>query len=115
MLIRGFLLVISALVVGAFFTVWTIQRSGDIAVLKALGASAGTLMRDALGQAAVVLLLGSVVGVGDRARCRRAREWRGPVRPRSADHYAARSVMLALLGLRAAPALAYDDSPRPIR
>ena len=36
---RGFLFVISALVVGAFFTVWTIQRSGDIAVLKALGAS----------------------------------------------------------------------------
>lgn len=61
-LIRGFLLAISALVVGAFFTVWTIQRSGDIAVLKALGASTGTLMRDALGQAAVVLLLGSVVG-----------------------------------------------------
>ena len=30
---------ISALVIGAFFTVWTMQRSGDIAVLKALGAS----------------------------------------------------------------------------
>src|SRR5699024_5838620 len=40
-LMRGFLFAISALVIGAFFTVWTIQRSADIAVLKALGASTG--------------------------------------------------------------------------
>ncbi|MGH3443816.1 MAG: FtsX-like permease family protein, partial [Nocardioidaceae bacterium] len=62
LMIRGFLLAISALVVGAFFTVWTIQRSGDIAVLKALGASTRTLLRDALGQAGVILALGSLVG-----------------------------------------------------
>lgn len=53
---------VSALVVGAFFTVWTMQRAGDVAVLKALGASTGSLVRDALGQALVVLVLG--VGVG---------------------------------------------------
>ncbi|GAB3583976.1 ABC transporter permease [Leifsonia lichenia] len=53
---------ISALVVGAFFTVWTMQRSGDIAVLKALGATTGSLVRDALGQALVVLVVG--IGVG---------------------------------------------------
>ncbi|MFC6712553.1 ABC transporter permease [Branchiibius cervicis] len=53
---------ISALVVGAFFTVWTMQRAADIAVLKALGASTNTLMRDALGQALVVLVAG--VGAG---------------------------------------------------
>lgn len=53
---------ISALVVGAFFTVWTMQRAGDIAVLKALGATTGSLVRDALGQALVVLLAG--IGVG---------------------------------------------------
>jgi hemin transport system permease protein len=51
-LMRGFLFAISALVIGAFFTVWTIQRGTDVAVLKALGASTGYLMRDALGQAA---------------------------------------------------------------
>lgn len=61
-LMRGFLFAISALVIGAFFTVWTIQRSGDIAVLKALGASTGYLLRDALGQAVVLLMLGSVTG-----------------------------------------------------
>ncbi|GAB3350318.1 ABC transporter permease [Modestobacter lapidis] len=61
-LMRGFLFAISALVIGAFFTVWTIQRSGDIAVLKALGASTGYLLRDALGQAVVLLGLGTVAG-----------------------------------------------------
>ncbi|MFJ4715455.1 ABC transporter permease [Streptomyces sp. NPDC088785] len=63
-LMRGFLFVISALVVGAFFTVWTIQRSGDIAVLKALGSSTGHLLRDALGQAAVMLVGGTALGTG---------------------------------------------------
>ena len=55
---------ISALVIGAFFTVWTMQRKGDIAVLKALGASTRSLVRDALGQAFVVLLIGVGVGIG---------------------------------------------------
>jgi putative ABC transport system permease protein len=36
-LIQVFLYLISALVVGAFFTVLTIQRRGEIAVLRALG------------------------------------------------------------------------------
>lgn len=53
---------ISALVVGAFFTVWTMQRAGDIAVLKALGATTGSLVRDSLGQAFIVLAAG--IGVG---------------------------------------------------
>lgn len=61
-LMRGFLFAISALVVGAFFTVWTIQRSGDIAVLKALGASTPYLLKDALGQAVVMLGVGTVIG-----------------------------------------------------
>ncbi|WP_433421402.1 ABC transporter permease [Microtetraspora malaysiensis] len=61
-LMRGFLFAISALVIGAFFTVWTIQRRGDVAVLKALGASTGYLLRDALAQAVIVLLLGAGIG-----------------------------------------------------
>ena len=55
---------ISALVVGAFITVWTIQRSGDIAVLKALGGSTRYLLRDALSQALLVLLVGTALGGG---------------------------------------------------
>ena len=67
-LIRGFLLVISALVVGAFFTVWTVQRTRQIGLLKALGASSAYVVRDALGQLVVVLIvsvtLGTVLGLG---------------------------------------------------
>jgi putative ABC transport system permease protein len=64
-MMQGFLFAISALVVGSFFTVWTINRSADVAVLKALGASTRYLLRDALGQALVVLTVG--VGVGASA------------------------------------------------
>ncbi|MCT9820525.1 ABC transporter permease [Microbacterium sp. W1N] len=53
---------ISGLVIGAFFTVWTMQRKGDVAVLKALGASTRSLVRDALGQALIVLAAG--IGAG---------------------------------------------------
>ncbi len=59
---QGFLYAISALVIGAFLTVWTIQRSGDIAILKALGGSTRYLLRDALVQALIVLLLGTAAG-----------------------------------------------------
>ncbi|MFE5481599.1 ABC transporter permease [Streptomyces sp. NPDC056527] len=63
-MMRGFLFVISALVIGAFFTVWTIQRSGDVAVLKALGASTPYLLKDALGQAVLMLTAGTLLGTG---------------------------------------------------
>ncbi len=61
-LIQVFLYLISALVIGAFFTVVTIQRKGEIAVLRALGASTHYLLRESLLQG-IVLLAGSV-GVG---------------------------------------------------
>ncbi|MFE0387090.1 FtsX-like permease family protein [Streptomyces bungoensis] len=61
-LIRGFLYAISALVVGSFFTVWTIQRRQEIALLKAIGASTGYILRDALTQVAVVLLAATAAG-----------------------------------------------------
>ncbi|MGV9776280.1 ABC transporter permease [Streptosporangium sp. NPDC003464] len=61
-MMRGFLFAISALVIGAFFTVWTVQRQGDIAIMKALGASSGYLMRDALSQALIVLMVGGGIG-----------------------------------------------------
>ncbi|MGW1676109.1 ABC transporter permease [Saccharopolyspora sp. NPDC002376] len=68
LMMQSLLYAISALVIGAFMTVWTIQRSGDIAVLKALGGATGYLLRDALAQSVIVLLLGTglggAVGVG---------------------------------------------------
>jgi putative ABC transport system permease protein len=59
---RLLLLAISALVVGSFFTVWTVQRAPDLAVLKAIGASSSALVRDALAQSLVVLVVGGGAG-----------------------------------------------------
>lgn len=61
-MIRWFLLVISALIVGSFFVVWTIQRTPQIALLKALGASRSYVARDAIGQLGVVLVLAAAGG-----------------------------------------------------
>ncbi|KRF40234.1 ABC transporter permease [Terrabacter sp. Soil810] len=61
-LMRVLLFAISALVIGAFFTVWTVQRSGEIAILKAVGASTGYLLKDALGQALALLAIGTALG-----------------------------------------------------
>ncbi|WP_242473377.1 FtsX-like permease family protein [Blastococcus sp. TML/M2B] len=62
-LIEGFLFVISALVIGAFFTVWTINRRHELAVIRAMGATSGYLVRDTVAQAAVVLVVSTGVGV----------------------------------------------------
>ena len=62
LLIQVFLYAISALVVGAFFTVWVIQRRHEIAVMRAMGARRRFLLADSLGQAAVLLL--ASIGVG---------------------------------------------------
>lgn len=62
MLMQAFLYGISALVIVAFLTVWTVQRTRDIAVLKAMGGSSGYILRDAITQAAMVLLAGAGVG-----------------------------------------------------
>lgn len=61
-LIRGFLLVISALIVGAFFTVLTVQRTRQIGLLKALGASGGYVLRDGIAQMAAVVVTATTVG-----------------------------------------------------
>lgn len=67
-MIQWFLYAIGALVVGAFFTVWTIQRGHELAVLRAMGASTRYLLRDGLAQAAILLVtftaLGAAIGVG---------------------------------------------------
>lgn len=62
-LIRGFLLVISALVIGAFFTVLCVQRTRQIGLLKAMGASNGYVLRDGVGQMVILVALASLVGV----------------------------------------------------
>lgn len=63
LLIQVLLVVISAVVVGGFFAVWTGQRVRSLAVVRAMGASRGYLLRDGLGQALVVLAIGLVAGI----------------------------------------------------
>ena len=63
LMIVSMLVVISAVVIGAFFTVWIMQRSTDIAVLKALGSSTKALLVVALGQALAILVIGVAVGI----------------------------------------------------
>lgn len=63
-MIQWFLYAISALVVGAFFTVVTIQRRQEIAVMRAMGASTGYLLRDSMTQSVLLLIVSTAVGVG---------------------------------------------------
>ncbi|GAB3087619.1 ABC transporter permease [Corynebacterium aquatimens] len=61
-LIQGSLYAIAALVIIAFLTVWTMQRTRDLAILKAIGASNRYLLKDALGQSALLLAIGVILG-----------------------------------------------------
>jgi putative ABC transport system permease protein len=63
-MIQLFLVVVSAVVIGAFFTIWTIQRTKEIGLVKALGASSWYLMKDALGQALILMLVSTAIGLG---------------------------------------------------
>ncbi|MGV0384710.1 FtsX-like permease family protein [Corynebacterium sp. 22_2729] len=56
------LYVISALVLGAFFTVWTMQRLRGVAITVALGGTRSSILTDAVGQALVVLIVGISAG-----------------------------------------------------
>jgi len=62
-MIQSLLFIISAVVIGAFFSIWTIQRTKEIGLVKALGASNFYLIRDALGQAFFLIAAGTLVGV----------------------------------------------------
>ncbi|MBY4570264.1 ABC transporter permease [Gordonia sihwensis] len=62
LLIQGLLVVISAVVVCGFFAVWTGQRIGSLAVVRAMGAGRWYLLRDGLAQAGSVLVVGLALG-----------------------------------------------------
>jgi putative ABC transport system permease protein len=63
-MIQWSLIIISAVVIGAFFTIWTIQRTQEIGLVKALGASNWYLLKDSLGQALLLLVTGTLIGLG---------------------------------------------------
>ncbi|GLY87154.1 ABC transporter permease [Actinoallomurus iriomotensis] len=102
-LIRGFLYAISALVVGSFFTVWTIQRRHEIALLKAIGASTGYILRDALTQAAAVLLAATGAGTAVGLALGGAMNGSAPF-SLQAGQVALAAILLIVLGLAGAAA-----------
>ena len=61
-MIQSLLFVISAVVIGAFFSIWTIQRTKEIGLIKALGASNAYVLKDALGQALMLIIVGTLIG-----------------------------------------------------
>ena len=61
-MIQAFLIIISAVVMGAFFSVWTIQRTKEIGLVKALGASNAYLLRDSLGQVLLLMITATAIG-----------------------------------------------------
>ena len=63
-MIEAFLYALCALVVGAFFTVVTIQRRHEIAVLRAMGASVRYVLTSVLTQSLILLAVAVGVGVG---------------------------------------------------
>ncbi len=113
-LMRGLRFAISALVIGAFFTVWTIQRSGDVAVLKALGARSGYLLRDALGQALVLLAVGTGIGTALAAAAGAAASGTVPFVLEAGAILVPALVMIALGALGAALAIRRITSVEPL-
>ncbi|MFE1952361.1 ABC transporter permease [Streptomyces sp. NPDC059524] len=60
--IQTFLFLIAPLVVGSFFAVWTVQRTPELALLRAMGASRRRLLGHSLTQAAIVVSAGAALG-----------------------------------------------------
>jgi len=98
-MIQGFLIVISAVVIGAFFTVWTIQRTQEIGLVKALGATNLYLMRDALGQVVFLMLAGTIVGVAGALSLGQLFQQSGSPFQLEYDTVATSSMLLVVAGL----------------
>lgn len=62
-LIRGFLLAVTALLIGTVFWIFTMQKEGSLAVLRATGARRSLLVGSYLTQVAAITLLGLGAGL----------------------------------------------------
>ncbi|WP_224399756.1 ABC transporter permease [Corynebacterium poyangense] len=59
---QALLYAISALVIVAFLSIWTMQRTRDVAIMRSLGASRSFVLKDALGGAALTIIIGVSIG-----------------------------------------------------
>lgn len=63
MMMLGFLLAISAFIIGVFFYVFTMQKSNQFGIMKAIGAKSGFLGKAVVSQVFVLSLASIIVGI----------------------------------------------------
>ena len=61
-MIQGFLVVMAAFIIAAFFYVLTLQKTSQFGVLKVIGASTAVLGRDLIGQVLLLTTTGIIAG-----------------------------------------------------
>jgi putative ABC transport system permease protein len=98
-MIQAFLFVISAVVMGAFFSVWTLQRTKEIGLVKALGASNIYLLKDSLGQVLLLMIGATVIGTLGAIQVGRLMEGSGFPYLLVPETVMASAVMLIIAGL----------------
>jgi len=98
-MIQAFLFVISAVVMGAFFSVWTLQRTKEIGLVKALGASNIYLLKDSLGQVLLLMIGATVIGTLAAIQVGRLMEGSGFPYLLVPETVMASAVMLIIAGL----------------
>ena len=63
MMMLSFLMVISALIIGVFFYVFTMQKSNQFGIMKAIGAKNGFLGKAVVSQVFVLSLVSIIIGI----------------------------------------------------
>ena len=64
LMIQIFLVVIAAGIIAAFFYIITLQKTGELGVMKALGAHTGYLAQALIVQAVILTVIGVAIGIG---------------------------------------------------
>jgi putative ABC transport system permease protein len=98
-LMQFFLVATCVVVLGAFFSIWTVQRTAEIGLVKALGASNSYLVKDALGQVLLILVVATALGVLAAIAVTGAFEARGSVFELTTGNVVGSSVLLIAAGL----------------
>ncbi len=98
-LMQFFLIATCVVVLGAFFTIWTVQRTAEIGLLKALGADNSYLVKDALSQVLLILVVATLLGVLAAYATTSAFEARGSVFELTIGNVVGSSLLLIGAGL----------------
>lgn len=95
-LMKGFLFLIGGLVIGVFFWIITLAKVGDVAVLRATGASGRLLATNLLAQVGIIAVAGLVVGAAVSFAMSAALPANAPFSLHAADVLTAAAILAAL-------------------